>query len=76
MKLKYFFISLILAGCQKEQKIAQTSSYNSIEVPKFVAANTNETEEISLKTDTILLSEDKKAAITHILAHLTEQKSG
>ncbi|WP_310282594.1 hypothetical protein [Flavobacterium piscis] len=75
MKIKHLLILLILAGCQKEQKIAQTTSFNNIEVPKAVAANKNETEEISLKTDTILLSEDKKAAVTHILAHLTEQKA-
>lgn len=75
MKIKYLFIVLILAGCQKEQKIAQATSFNSIEVPKAVAANTNDTEEVPLKTDTILLSGDKKAAVTHILAHLTEQKA-
>ena len=75
MKLKHLLILLILAGCQKEQKIAQTAAYTGIEVPKAVPVNTNEKEEISLKTDTILLSEDKKAVITHILAHLKEQKA-
>lgn len=77
MKLKYLFILLIMTACQKEQKTAQVASFETIEVPKAVVANTNrtETEEISLKTDTILLSEDKKAAVTHILAHLTEQKA-
>ncbi|MEO7978991.1 hypothetical protein [Flavobacterium sp.] len=75
MKLQYLFILLILAGCQKEQKIAQTSGFDAIEAPKQVKANTKEVEESVLRTDTILFSEDKKAAITHILVHLTEQKA-
>ena len=75
MKIKHLFILLILAGCQKEKKLAQTASFNSIEVPKAVPANTNQKEEISLKTDTIILSEDKKAVVTHIFAHLIEQKA-
>lgn len=74
MKIKHLFILLILTGCQKEQKIAQTASYNSIEVPKAVAANTNEAEEVSLKTDTILLSKDKNASVSHVFVHLTKQE--
>ena len=73
MKIKHLFILLIFTGCQKEQKTGQAKSYNSIEVPKVTENNVKE--EISLKTDTILLSEDKKATVTHILAHLTEQKA-
>lgn len=65
MKIKHLFILMILASCQKEQKIAQTANFNIIEAPKAI-------EESSLRTDTIILSEDKNE---YILVNLTDQKA-
>lgn len=72
MKLKHLFILMTLASCQKEQKITQPANFNSIGAPKTIAANTKAIEESSLRTDTIILSEDKNE---YILANLTDQKA-
>jgi hypothetical protein len=72
MKIKYLLILMILAGCQKEQKTAQIISANNIGTSRIIAANTKETDESSLRTDTIILSEDKNE---YILVNLTDQKA-
>ena len=73
MKIKkHLFILMILASCQKEQKTALTSNFNIIEAPKTIAVNTKAIEESSLRTDTIILSEDKNE---YILVNLTDQKA-
>lgn len=75
MKLKYLFILIIFASCQKDKKTVQTTGLNNLETPQTNSADTKDTSESLLRTDTINLSEDKKAALTHVLAHLLEQKA-
>jgi hypothetical protein len=76
MKIKYLFIFILLASCQKEQKknlIANVNSAEATELPTFT--DKVETEENILRTDTIFLSNEKNAEFTHILANLTELKA-
>ena len=73
IKIKYLFFLVLLVGCQKEQKknrIADVSSAEVTEIPAI--ADQTETEENTLRTDTIFLSNEKNAEFTHILANLTE----
>lgn len=74
MKLKYLFIILLLAGCQKEQKKTQTADLNPIEIPEVAENDGKETEKSPLEIDTIILSDDKNAKISHILANLIEKE--
>ncbi len=75
MKLKYLFIILVFASCQKEQKVAQITDLSHTQIPEIAVPDTKEPEERSLKTDTILLSNEKDAEVTHILANLIDQKA-
>lgn len=75
MKIKYLFILFLLASCQEQKKnlIADVSSVEATEIHPI--ADKRETEEKTLRTDTILLSNEKNAEFTHILANLTELKA-
>lgn len=74
MKITHCFILILLIGCQKEQKKSQPSS-SDIEQKPAVALYTKEIEDKALKTDTIVLSEDKNELVNYILANLIEQKA-
>jgi hypothetical protein len=74
MKINHFFILMLLIGCQKEQKKSQPSS-SDIDHKPAVALYTKEIEDKALKTDTIVLSEDKNELVNYILANLIEQKA-
>lgn len=73
MKLKYLFIIMLLAACQKEQKKAETADLNAIEIPETAENSVQETEKSPLQIDTIILSDDKNSNISHILANLIEK---
>lgn len=75
MKITYFFILILLAGCQKEQKKNQIASVNNIETPEVTTIDTKETKAAPLKTDTILLSKDKNGLVNYVLANLVGQKA-
>jgi len=76
MKLQYLLFLIILASCQKEQKKNLAANINSTETTEIPAiVGETETEENTLRTDTILLSNEKNAEFTHILANLTELKA-
>jgi hypothetical protein len=75
MKITHFFILMLFISCQKEQKKVQTANLNIAETPELIATDKKNAEEKSLKTDTILLSNEKNALVTHILANLVERKA-
>lgn len=70
MRIRTLFIVLILASCQKEQKTAQTTSPMATSV---VTTADEEIKEKPLKTDTIAVSDQKNAEVTHVLANLINQ---
>lgn len=74
MKLQYLFIAIAFTACQKQQNQNETKSA-SADTTKIAAVEKKAIEEKPLHTDTILLSEDKKAKISHILANLINQKA-
>ncbi|MCP2026279.1 hypothetical protein L1276_001423 [Flavobacterium sp. HSC-32F16] len=74
MKLKYLFIIMTLAACQKEQKKTQTANFNPTEIPEVAETGAKEVEKKPLHTDTILLSEDKSSNVNHILVNLMEKE--
>ncbi|WP_343618824.1 hypothetical protein [Flavobacterium sp.] len=76
MKIQYLFIAILLTACQKEQKQNQIASLTSADTTKITAVDDDKTiKEKSLQIDTILLSEDKNANVSHILVNLVNQKA-
>lgn len=69
MKIQFLFVLFLSISCQKPKPAPQTANKTTKAKIEAIAVKEN-----SLRTDTIILSKDKNAAITHILIHLTEQK--
>lgn len=70
MKIHAFFILFVLIGCQKPKPVSHI--VNTTPKAKLEAITVKEN---SLRTDTIVLSEDKNETVSYILAHLTDQKA-
>jgi hypothetical protein len=75
MKITHFFILMLLFGCQKEDKKNKTDSSTIAQKPEAVILHAKKIEAKTLKTDTVLLSEDKSGLVDYILANLIEQKA-
>ncbi len=74
MKIQYILIAILFAAYQKEQKKTETADFNSIEIPEVAETNAKETEKLPLHIDTIILSEEKNANVSRILANLMEKE--
>jgi hypothetical protein len=75
MKFQYLFILILLTSCQKEQKKNLSANINTPQNEFIAISEKKKTEATTLRIDTLFLSNDKNAEITHILANLTELKA-
>lgn len=70
MKRHAFFILFVLIGCQKPKPVSHIVSTTPKVKLEAIAVKEN-----FLRTDTIVLSEDKNEAVSYVLVNLTDQKA-